>query len=197
MRNGAAFLHAGVVVAALLPLADLCLRAATDRLAADPVEDITLTTGDWALRLLLGSLAVTPLRRLLGYPQLIPLRRSLGLLAFLYASLHALTYVALDQGFDPKALVEDVLERRYITAGFAAWLCLLPLAATSTRSALRRLGGERWKRLHGLVHLAAGLACLHYLWLVKADLLPPLAYTAVLVVLWIARRKVLPIRPLR
>jgi len=186
-----------VVLAALLPLADLGLRAVTDRLGADPVEDITFTTGDWALRLLLGSLAITPLRRLLGYAQLAPLRRSLGLLAFLYASLHGLTYIGLDQAFDPAALLEDVLERRYVTAGFAAWLCLLPLAATSTRRALRRLGGERWKRLHRLVHLAALLACLHYLWLVKADLLPPLAYATLLVALWAARLKLLSRGPLR
>ena len=186
-----------MVTAALLPLAYLALRAATDRLGADPVEDITHTTGAWALTLLLAALAITPLRRVFGLSTLAPLRRSLGLLAFLYATLHALTYVGLDQGFHWPLLVEDVLERRYVTAGFAAWLCLLPLAATSTRNALRRLGGERWKRLHRLVHLAAGLACLHYLWLVKADLLAPLAYTAVLGVLWIARRQVLLVRPLR
>lgn len=186
-----------MVLTALLPLADLGLRAAADRLGADPVEDITFTTGDWALRLLLASLAVTPLRRLLGYAWLAPLRRSLGLLAFLYATLHALTYVVLEQAFDWSALFEDVLERRYVMAGFAAWLCLLPLAATSTRRALRRLGGERWKRLHRLVHAAALLACLHYLWLVKADLLSPLCYAALLAALWLARLWLPGSRPLR
>jgi sulfoxide reductase heme-binding subunit YedZ len=176
-----------VVATALLPLANLALRAATDHLGADPVEDITHTTGDWALRLLLASLAITPLRRLLGLPALAPLRRSLGLLAFLYATLHALTYVGLDQGFHWEFLVEDVLERRYVTAGFAAWLCLLPLAATSTRRSMRRLGGARWTKLHRLIHVAAPLACVHYFWLVKTDLLPPLVYAAVLALLWLAR----------
>ena len=180
-------MHAGVVVAALLPLANLALRAATDHLGADPVEDITHTTGNWALRLLLASLAVTPLRRLLGVPALAPLRRSVGLLAFLYATLHALTYVGLDQGFHWQLLVEDVLERRYVTAGFAAWLCLLPLAATSTRRSMRRLGGARWTNLHRLIHVAAPLACIHYFWLVKTDLLPPFVYSAILAVLWLAR----------
>ena len=176
-----------MILAALLPLIALGVRAVTNRLGADPVEDVTFTTGDWALRVLLASLAVTPLWRLLGYAWLLPLRRSLGLLAFLYATLHALTYVGLDQAFDWRALFEDVLERRYVTAGFAAWLCLLPVAATSTRRALRRMGGARWRRLHRLVHLAALLACFHYLWLVKADPLLPLAYAALLAALWLAR----------
>ena len=139
-------MHAGVVVAALLPLANLALRAATDHLGADPVEDITHTTGNWALRLLLASLAVTPLRRLLGVPALAPLRRSLGLLAFLYATLHALTYVGLDQGFHWQLLVEDVLERRYVTAGFAAW-------HAGSRSTTRSESSEGPRRGHPVAAL--------------------------------------------
>jgi sulfoxide reductase heme-binding subunit YedZ len=169
-------------LAACVPLGALATRFFTDDLGANPIEEITHATGDWTLRLLLLSLAVTPARRLLRFPALAPLRRTLGLAAFGYASLHLLTYVALDQGFAWALLLEDVSERRYVTAGFAAFLCLVPLAVTSTRRAQKRLG-PKWQRLHRLVYPAAILAVIHYLWLVKADLLPPLAYASVLAVL--------------
>jgi sulfoxide reductase heme-binding subunit YedZ len=143
-------------------------------------------TGDWTLRLLLLSLAITPLRRWLRLPALAPLRRTLGLAAFGWACLHVATYAALDLAFDGEALLEDLVERRFVTAGFAAFVCLVPLAATSTRRAQRRLG-PRWVRLHRLVYAAAALGIVHYLWLVKADLLPPLLYAAVLAVLLVAR----------
>jgi len=153
---------------------------------ANPIEEITHVTGEWTLRLLLLSLAVTPARRFFGLAALAPLRRTFGLAAFGYATLHMLTYVGLDQAFAWRYLLEDVSERRFVTAGFAAWVCLVPLALTSTRRAQKRLG-RRWQRLHRLAYVAAALGIVHYLWLVKADLLPPLAHAAVLAALLAAR----------
>ena len=175
-------LQAAVILAAATPLLALAWRGASAGLGANPIEEVTHTTGDWSLRLLLATLAVTPLRRLGGWPALAPLRRTLGLAAFGYVCLHLLTYVVLDQFFDWNAIVEDVLERRYITAGFAGFLCLLPLAITSTRSWQRRLG-RRWVKLHRLVYVAAGLGVAHYLWLVKSDLRGPLVHAGVLALL--------------
>lgn len=174
------------VVLGLLPALALALRAAGDRLGANPIETVTHETGAWALRLLLLCLAVTPARRLLGWRFAAPLRRTFGLLAFAYASLHLLTWVALDQFFDLAAMLEDLRERRFITAGAAAYLLLLPLAASSTRAAMRRLG-PRWQTLHRLVYTAAGVAVVHFLWLVKADLAEPLAYAATCVLLLVLR----------
>ena len=175
-------IHAGGVFVGCLPLAALALGALTSGLGADPIERVTHVTGEWALRMLLASLAVTPLRRLTGIAALAPYRRSFGLLAASYATLHLLTYVALDQSFELPLLVEDVLKRRYITAGFAAWLCLVPLALTSSRASIKRLG-KRWQKLHRLAYAAGGAAILHYLWLVKADLLAPILYGLVLALL--------------
>lgn len=172
--------------ATALPLACLGIAFLRDELGANPIEEIMHVTGDWTLRFLLASLAVTPVRRALGIPALAPLRRTLGLAAFSYATLHAASYVGLDQGFDWEFLIEDVSEHRFVTAGFGAWCCLLPLAVTSTRRAMRRLG-RRWRQLHRLSYAAAVLGVVHYLWLVKADLLPPLAHAAVLTVLLAAR----------
>jgi sulfoxide reductase heme-binding subunit YedZ len=172
-------LQLSVLACSALPLAALAARAASEGLGANPIEEVTHTTGRWGLRLLLATLAVTPARRLLGWSWLAPLRRTLGLCAFAYASLHLLTYVAVDQFFDLAAMGEDVLERRYITAGLATYLCLLPLAITSTRGWIRRLG-RRWAELHRLVYLAAICGVVHHLWLVKADLLPPLVHAGVL-----------------
>ena len=171
-----------VIGVALIPLALLAIRAATGGVSANPIEDVTHTTGESALRLLLATLAVTPLRRLLGWSWLAPLRRTLGLLAFGYAALHLLTWLALDHFFDWELVVEDVLERRYVTAGMLAFACLLPLAITSTRGWMRRLG-RRWQSLHRIVYVAGVAAVVHYLWLVKADLLAPLAHAAVLAAL--------------
>jgi sulfoxide reductase heme-binding subunit YedZ len=179
-------IHAGILLAGLLPLLALCFDALGSGLGADPIERVTHVTGEWGLRLLLASLAITPLRRLFGFAALAPFRRTLGLLAFGYATLHMLTYVGLDQAFDLPLLLEDVLERRYVTAGFAAWLCLLPLALTSTRASMKRLG-RRWVTLHRLAYLAGILAVVHYLWLVKADLLAPMLYAGTLALLLAAR----------
>ncbi len=169
-----------------LPLAWLGIAFLRDELGANPIEEITHVTGEWTLRFLLASLAITPARRAFALPALAPLRRTFGLAAFGYATLHALTYVGLDQGFDWEFLAEDVREHRFVTAGFGAWCCLLPLALTSTRRAMRRLG-PRWRKLHRLSYAAGVLGVVHYIWLVKADLLPPLAHAAVLATLLAAR----------
>jgi sulfoxide reductase heme-binding subunit YedZ len=163
-------------------LAVLAARALTDGLGANPIEEVQHTTGAWSLRLLLLTLAVTPARRLLGWRWIAPLRRTLGLMAFATVTLHALTYVGLDQYFDWGALLEDVRERRYVTAGFAGFLCLLPLAATSTARMMKRLG-RRWTKLHRLAYVAAICGVVHYLWLVKADLRAPLVYAGILALL--------------
>ena len=179
-------LRAAVVLLGTAPLLALGARAALDGLGANPVEEITHETGGWALRFLLLTLAVTPARRLLGWSWLAPERRSFGLFAFGYASLHFATYLTLDLELQLGALAEDILERPYITAGFAGFLSMVPLAATSTRASIRRLG-RRWTKLHRLVYLAAVAAVLHYLWLVKADLREPLIYATVLAALLATR----------
>ncbi len=164
------------------PLALLVIAGLTDGLGANPIEKITHTTGEWALRFLVLCLTVTPLRRLTGWRMLTLERRTLGLFAFLYAALHLTTYVALDLGFDWANLGEDILERPYITVGFATFCVLLALASTSTRAAARRLG-RRWKQLHRLVYLAAIGAVVHFLWLVKSDMREPLIYGAIVATL--------------
>jgi methionine sulfoxide reductase heme-binding subunit len=171
----------------LTPVFLTALEVGRGELGANPIETLTHRTGFWALALLLGSLAVTPVRRLSGWNQLIRLRRTLGLFAFFYAALHVTIYLAVDHAFAMKQIVADVLERPYITAGSAAFLLLVPLALTSTRGMVRRLGGQRWQRLHRLVYPAAGLAVLHFVWLVKADLRRPLIFAAVLLALLVLR----------
>ncbi len=171
--------HAALVALGLAPLAGLALGALRGALGANPVETLTHATGAWTLRLLLATLAITPLRRFTGWSCLAPWRRSLGLLAFLYATLHLTTFLALDLGFALGRLAEEVAERPYVTLGFSALLLLVPLAITSTRGWQRRLG-RRWLTLHRLVYGAAVLGVLHFVWLVKADLAEPLAYGAVL-----------------
>jgi len=157
-----------------------------DALGANPVQTIEHTTGDWGLRLLLASLTVTPLRRLTGWSWLARWRRTLGLLAFSYLCLHFLAWSVLDLALDPSALLDDVAKRPYVTVGFVSFLALVPLAVTSTRAWMRRLG-RRWTNLHRLVYGAAAGGVIHYAWLVKADLRPPLAYAALLGLLLGAR----------
>ncbi|MCU0834275.1 MAG: sulfoxide reductase heme-binding subunit YedZ [Chromatiaceae bacterium] len=166
----------------LLPLAALVGVGITGAIGPNPVEVATHTTGEWGLRLLLVTLAVTPLRRLTGWAWLLRFRRMLGLFAFFYLSLHLATYLALDQFFDWAAIAEDVRKRPYITAGFTAFVLLVPLAATSTRGMVRRLG-RRWQNLHRLIYPAAALGVLHFLWLTKADLREPMIYAGILVLL--------------
>ena len=166
----------------LVPLGFLISRGASGALGPNPVEVITHFTGDWTLRLLLVTLAVTPLRRLTGQAWLVRFRRMLGLFAFFYAVLHFTTYLWLDRFFDLGTIAEDVLKRPYITVGFAAFVLMVPLAITSTQGWIRRLG-RRWKRLHRAIYAIGVLGVLHYLWLVKADLLEPAIYAIILAVL--------------
>lgn len=174
--------HLLAIALAAAPLLALGVRAAGGGLSANPIEDVTHVTGEWSLRLLLLTLAVTPARRWLGWAWRAPLRRTLGLATFCWACFHLLTWVVLDQFFAWQAMLEDVLERRFITAGMATFLCLLPLAVTSTRGWMRRLG-RRWLSLHRLAYVAALLGVVHFLWLVKADLAAPLAHAGVLALL--------------
>jgi len=184
--NTRTFGKAAVIVVALVPAAALLWDLYRDALGANPIEEITHRTGEWALRLLVVTLAVTPLRRLTGWNGLAPYRRIFGLLAFFYATLHFSTFVVLDHFFDWQRIIADVGKRRYVTAGFAAFVLLVPLAITSTRGWVRRLG-KRWARLHRLVYPAALLAVVHYYWLVKSDVRGPLAYGAVVALLLAAR----------
>jgi sulfoxide reductase heme-binding subunit YedZ len=177
---------AGVWIAALTPAAWLAWRAARRDLGANPIEELALATGWWALFLLTLTLAVTPVRRITGINRVIRFRRLVGLFAFFYATLHFLTYVVLDQFFAFEYIVEDVIERPFITVGFVAWLILLALAVTSTRGWIRKLG-RRWRKLHRFLYVAAGLGSLHYLWKVKADTREPLLFIVVLAVLLMLR----------
>jgi len=178
--------HGVTIALAALPAFVLAARAATSGLGANPIETLHHVTGEWSLRWLLLSLAVTPARRWLGWAWLAPLRRTAGLCAFAWVCLHFLTWLVLDQALDLEAIAEDFVERRFITAGLAGFLCLLPLAVTSTRGWQRRLG-RRWVALHRLAYLAAALGVVHYLWLVKADLRGPLVHGAILAALLAAR----------
>lgn len=174
-----------------LPVFLLCLAPAglllwnffRDELGANPIEFITRATGDWTLRFLLITLAVTPLRKTFALPNLIRFRRMLGLFAFFYALLHFTTYIWLDKFFDLAEMWKDVMIRRFITVGFAAFLLLIPLAITSTRGWIRRMGGKRWQWLHRAIYVSAACGVIHYYWLVKSDVRGPLAYAAVLAVL--------------
>jgi sulfoxide reductase heme-binding subunit YedZ len=171
-----------VFVAALAPFLWLVFRALTGRLSVNPIEDITLTTGIWALRFLLATLAITPIRRLTGWNRLIQYRRMLGLFAFFYATLHLLTYVVLDQGLALQYVFADIAKRPYITAGMVAFLLMVPLAWTSTKGWIRRLG-RRWQLLHRLVYVSAIAACLHFIWKVKVVIGEPVYYAVILAAL--------------
>ena len=191
------FLKVAVFLACLIPLALLLWRffgsTPTDMstwgvgLGANPIEKITHATGDWSLRFLLITLAITPLRKLLGVPALIKFRRMLGLFAFFYACLHFTTYIWLDKFFNLHDMLADIAKRKFITIGFAAFLLLIPLALTSTAASIRFLGGKRWQALHRLIYVSALAGVIHYLWLVKADTRKPLIYGAILSVLLLYR----------
>ncbi|HJV28500.1 MAG TPA: protein-methionine-sulfoxide reductase heme-binding subunit MsrQ [Aromatoleum sp.] len=167
----------------LIPLALYIQRGLDDALGANPIETITRASGEWTLRFLLITLAVTPLRRFSGLNWLLRLRRMLGLFTFFYACLHATTYFWLDQFFDLHGIAKDILKRPFITVGFSALVLLVPLAVTSSNAMIRRLGGRRWQSLHRSVYAIGVLAVIHYWWLVKADILKPAIYAVLLAVL--------------
>lgn len=175
-----------VLAVSILPLVGLAIDFYRDELGADPIEKITHETGEWALRLLLLTLTISPLRKLSGWNWLAPHRRTLGLACFTYACVHFATYLVFDLGFDFTFLGEDIIERPYITVGFATFSVLSVLAATSNQRAIRRLK-KRWVTLHRLVYLAGVGAVVHFLWLVKADLRKPLIYAAILAALLATR----------
>ena len=190
-------LKVAVWIACLAPLGVLVYQGFTSNLGADPTATVTHATGFATLRLLVISLAITPVRRLLPkLAWLIRFRRLLGLFAFFYGCLHLLTYVWLYSGFSVAAMVDDISKRRYIMAGMAAWVLLLPLAATSTNWSIRTLGGKRWQALHRLVYVAAIVGVIHYWWIVKSGVRTPLTITLVLAVLLLARLVIPLIQPL-
>jgi sulfoxide reductase heme-binding subunit YedZ len=186
---------------ALTPLAILAWqfvdvwRTGSNALGADPVAEIEHRLGIWALRLLLATLAITPLRQLTGQPVLVRFRRMLGLYAFAYATLHLAAYLALDLRGYWALVFEEIAKRPYITVGFAAWLLLVPLAVTSTKGWIRRLG-RNWSRVHKLVYAIAVLAVLHFWWVVKTDVREPLLYAVILAALlgWRAWKRYAAVR---
>lgn len=188
-----------VWILSLVPLCYLAWRAWNDDLTANPIEYITHFTGDWTLRFLVITLAISPLRKLLKMPDLIKFRRLIGLFAFFYGCLHFSTYLGVDKFFDFKEIWADVAKRPYITMGFTAFVCMIPLAITSTTGWIRRMGGKRWQLLHRLVYASAIAGVIHYYWLVKSDIRQPRLY-AILVgvllafrlVVWILNRKPAP-----
>jgi len=167
----------------LLWLGVLAFGGVSGGLGANPIEFLNRYLGDWALRMVLVALAMTPLKVLFGWTWPVRLRRMTGLFAFTFVTLHITSYVALDQFFDWPAIWADIVKRKYITAGMAAYVMLAALAATSTSGAVKRLGARAWMRLHRLVYAAAALGCLHYFWMVKADLAGPMAHAGVLAAL--------------
>src|SRR5713226_5190531 len=169
-------------LACLLPLASLVWDGFTDNLGANPIEVITRSVGVWTLTLLLITLSVTPLRKLTGWNDLIKFRRMFGLFAFFYGCLHFTTYIWLDQFFDLHEIIKDVMKRPFITVGFASFTLLIPLALTSTRKMIARLG-KRWQQLHRVVYLIAIGGVIHFYWQVKADTTQPLIYGAILTLL--------------
>ncbi len=175
-----------IALLCLLPSMRLIVLGVSGGLGANPIEFITRSTGTWTLVGLLVTLSVTPLRQLSGRAGLIRYRRMLGLFTFLYASLHFITYIWLDQFFEPAAIARDIFKRPFITVGFTAFVLLIPLALTSTQAMMRRLG-RRWQLLHRLIYLVAALGVIHYLWLVKKDLTDPLVYGGILALLLAVR----------
>jgi methionine sulfoxide reductase heme-binding subunit len=185
-----------VFVLGLGPLGQLVSKAIRQDLGPNPVEFIQRDLGDWILIFLLATLAVTPARRILRQSNLIRFRRMLGLFAFFYACLHVTTYIWLDQSLSFSAIMKDVGKRPFITAGFTAFVLLVPLAVTSTAGWIRRLGGKSWQRLHKLIYISGMAGVVHYYWLVKSDVRKPVAYGIVLGLLlayrlgaWLVRKQ--------
>ena len=172
-----------VSLACLAPLLWLAWRGFDGQLGANPIEKIIRNLGVWGLRLLIVGLTITPLSRLLRQPRLIRLRRPIGLFAFGYIVLHLSTYIGVDQYFDWAAIWKDILKRPFITIGMAAFVMLIPMAATSFNAAIRWLGAQRWRGLHRVIYLIAPMGVVHYYLLVKADHRPPLIYGGIVLLL--------------
>ncbi len=179
-------IKAAVWVVCLLPVGFLALHAFRNELGANPIETITHETGDWTMILIMSTLAITPLRRITGINSLISFRRLIGLFAFFYATLHFLTYIWLDKFFDMHEVVKDVYKRPFITAGFTAFVLMIPLAITSTKGWIRRLG-KKWTMLHRLIYVTAIAGVVHYIWLVKKDEAKPFMWAFVLSILLLWR----------
>jgi sulfoxide reductase heme-binding subunit YedZ len=177
-----AWLKPAVFLGSLTPLASLILRAVQGQFN-DPVAEILNSLGSLALIFILASLTCTPLQIASGWNWPLRLRKMLGLFGFLYALLHFVVYFAVDQGFDFKTIVEDITTRKFIAVGFVAFVILIPLAITSTGGAIRRMGAQRWKRLHMMAYVAAILGVVHFVWRVKSDYTEPAIYGGVLAVL--------------
>ena len=168
-----------VFLTCLAPFGWLVIRVLTARLGINPVEDLELTTGIWALRLLVATLLVTPVRRLSGWNRIVQYRRMLGLFTFFYASVHFAIYIGVDQFFAFGFIVKDVAKRPFITMGFTAFVLMIPLAVTSTKGWIRRLG-RRWQVLHRLIYVSGVCAAIHYLWKVKVMIGSPVYYATVI-----------------
>lgn len=181
------YLKPVIFLACLIPLGRLVWRGFHAGLGANPIEAITHGTGDWTLSFLLVTLSISPLRKLTRQYWLIGLRRMLGLFAFFYGTLHLMTWLWLDKFFDVHEMLADIIKRRFITAGMTGFALMIPLALTSTKWSIRKLGGKRWQVLHRLIYFSAMAGVIHYIWLVKADLRKPLEYAAVLGVLLLYR----------
>ena len=207
LRGRSPWLHPlakpAVFLLAVLPFGWLFYAAAADQLGANPAEALIRATGDWTLRFLCLTLAVTPVRTLLNQPALARFRRMLGLFTYFYACLHLLGYAWLDMGFDPAEVAKDIVKRPFILVGFSAFLLLTPLAATSFNRAIRALGAARWQTLHRAVYAVAVLAVLHFFWMRagKNDFAEVAVYAAILAVLlgWrvvqtLRRRRLVPAR---
>lgn len=171
-----------VFIACLAPLAWLAIRTLTGRLGINPVEDLELTTGIWTLRFLVITLAVTPIRRITGWNRVIQYRRMFGLFTFFYVCVHFAIYIGLDQFFAFGSIMKDVAKRPFITMGFTAFVLMIPLAFTSTKGWIRRLG-RRWQLLHRLIYISAVCAAIHYLWKVKVMIGSPVYYAIVIALL--------------
>ena len=172
-----------VFLICLVPLGVLIREALTGGLGSNPTQFLEHATGDWTLRFVAITLAVTPLRKILRLPQLIRFRRMFGLFAFFYGCCHFSVYLTFDQIFDLHGIWADVLKRRYITVGFTGFVLMIPLALTSTAGWIRRMGGRRWAILHRAIYLTAIAGVIHYYWLVKSDIHLPLEYAAVMAIL--------------
>jgi len=177
------FVKPVVFLCCLVPFAHLVWDGFVGGLGINPLETVTDRTGNWALRFLLISLTLRPLRQLSGRGVFIRFRRMTGLFAFFYATLHFAIFVGVDNYFDFQELVQDIFERPFVTVGFTAWVLMLPLAVTSTRGWIRRLGGRRWQTLHRLVYLSVSAGVVHFLWARKLIETAPVLYTSAAVVL--------------